>query len=61
MPVIDAPSIVLECRLLWRRDQHIAEHEGAWAAYTTDANGKYVGPNHDTIYCGQIVAAYELG
>jgi hypothetical protein len=61
VPVLDAPSIVLECKVLWRRDQRIGEEEGAFEAYTRDANGEYVGPNHDTIYCGQIVGCYVLG
>jgi len=46
--------------MLWRRDQHIEESDKAFHIYTTDANGEYVGPNHDTIYCGEIINAYQL-
>lgn len=60
VPTIDAPSIVLECKLLWKRNQKIEETDMAFHVYTTDANGVYVGPNHDTIYCGEIVKAYVL-
>ncbi len=60
VPTIEAPSIVLECKLLWKRNQHIEESDTAFHIYTTDANGVYVGPNHDTIYCGEIVKAYVL-
>lgn len=60
VPAIKAPSIVLECRVIWKRDQKIGEDETAYKIYTTDANGVYVGPNHDTIYCGEIVNACRL-
>lgn len=58
--IIEAPSIVLECKVIWRRDQKINEEDEAFHIYTTDANGVYVGPNHDTIYCGEILRSYIL-
>ncbi len=60
VPVIEAPSIVLECKVLWKRLQQIEESDTAFHTYTKDSNGEYVGPNHDTIYCGEIVNAYLL-
>ncbi len=60
VPIIEAPSIVLECKVIWKRDQKIEDTDTAFHIYTTDANGEYVGPNHDTIYCGEIVKAYLL-
>lgn len=60
VPAIAVPAIVLECKIIWKRDQKIEESDTAFHIYTTDANGVYVGPNHDTIYCGEIVKAYVL-
>lgn len=60
VPIIEAQSIVLECKIIWKRNQQIEESDTAFHIYTTDANGVYVGPNHDTIYCGKIVNAYIM-
>lgn len=60
VPTIAATSIVLECKIIWKRNQQIEDSDTAFHIYTTDANGVYVGPNHDTIYCGEIVNSYLL-
>ena len=60
VPAIEAPSIVLECKIIWKRNQQIEDSDIAFHIYTTDANGVYVRPNHDTIYYGEIVNAYLI-